>query len=84
MSPFVNLYLKGGNWPKRVENPSAAGWKSLPKWRIFLIWVENPRSACLKSLPKRREIGKRVEIPDNVKGKKDTERRIQRKFNAYY
>ena len=27
---------------------------------------------------------KRVEIPDNVKGKKDTERRIQGKFNAYY
>ena len=27
---------------------------------------------------------KRVENPDNVKGKKDTERRIQRKFNAYY
>lgn len=53
-----------------VEIPGAAGWKSLPKWRIFLIWVENPRSACLKSLPKRREIGKRVEIPDNVKGKK--------------
>ena len=46
--------------------------------------VEIPGAAGWKSLPKRREIGKRVEIPDNVKGKKDTERRIQRKFNAYY
>ena len=84
MPPVVNLYPNSGKQAKMVENPGVAGWKSLPKWRIFLIWVENPRSACLKSLPKRREIGKRVEIPDNVKGKKDTERRIQRKFNAYY
>lgn len=42
MPPFVNFYPKGGNRPKRVENP------------------------------------------DNVKGKKDKERRIQRKFNASY
>ncbi|HAI92870.1 MAG TPA: hypothetical protein DCM21_10145 [Butyrivibrio sp.] len=53
MSPFVNLYPKGGNRPKRVENPGAAGWKSLPKLREI---GENGRdsrcAACRKSLPK--------------------------------
>ena len=59
MSPFVNFYPKGGNRPKRVENPGAAGWKSLPKQRIFLIWVEIPDAAVRESLPKQRKIGEK-------------------------
>ncbi len=31
--PFVNLYSKGGNPGKKVEIPSTAGCKSLPKLR---------------------------------------------------
>ena len=45
MPPVGNLYPKGGKQTKRVENSGAAGWESLPKRRIFLIWVENPRPA---------------------------------------
>ena len=33
MPPVGNLYPKGGNRPKRVENPELACWKSLPKQR---------------------------------------------------
>ena len=31
--PVGNLYPNSEKLPKRVENPSAAGWKSLPKQR---------------------------------------------------
>ena len=73
MPPFVNLYPNSGKKAKRVDNPGAAGWKSLPKQRIFLILVEIPDAAVRESLPKQRKRSKRVDNPDNVKGKKDTE-----------
>ena len=59
MPPVGNLYLNGGNRPKRVENPGAAFGKSLPKQRIFLIWVEISDAAVRESLPKQREIGEK-------------------------
>ena len=50
MPPVVNLYPNSGNRPKRVENPGAAGWESLPKRWIFLIWVEILWAACPATL----------------------------------
>ena len=64
MPPVGNLYPNSGKQAKRVENPGVTGWKSLPKWRIFLIWVENPGDAFGKSLPKQRIFLILVEIPD--------------------
>ena len=55
MPPVVNLYPKGGKQTKRVEKPGAAVRESLPKRRIFLIWVENPDAAVREFLPKRRK-----------------------------
>lgn len=53
--PSGNLYPKGGNPGKKVENPVAAGCKSLPKRRKPGKKVENPRAAGCKSLPKGRK-----------------------------
>lgn len=56
MPPVVNLYPNSGNRPKRVENPGAAGWESLPKRWIFLIWVEILWAACPATLKTHPEI----------------------------
>ena len=63
MLPTGNLYPKGGNRPKRVEKPSAAVWKSLPKQRKSAEKVEIPDATVRKSLPKQRKSAEKVEIP---------------------
>ena len=42
-----------------VENPGAAGCKSLPKRRKSAEKVENPDAAVRESLPKQRKIGEK-------------------------
>ena len=54
--PSVNLYPKGGNPGKKVEIPSTAGCKSLPKVRKSAEKVEIPSSPGRKSLPKQWKI----------------------------
>ena len=51
-APPGNLYPNSENPPKRVENPVAAGCKSLPKQQKNGEKVENPVAAGRKSLPK--------------------------------
>ena len=46
-----NLYPNSENRPKRVENPSAAGWKSLPKQRKTAEKVEIPVAAMIPYIP---------------------------------
>ena len=53
--PSVNLYPKGGNPGKKVEIPSTAGCKSLPKVRKSVEKVEIPKVADREFLPKRRK-----------------------------
>ena len=52
MPPFGNLYPNSGNVQKRVEIPSGAVRKSLPKQRKSAEKVENSTAAVWKSLPK--------------------------------
>ncbi len=63
MPPVGNLYPNSGKQPKRVENPSAADRKSLPKQRKSAEKVEIPSAADRKSLPKQRKSDEKVEIP---------------------
>ena len=51
----------GGKTAEKVENPSAAGWKSLPKSGKPAEKVENPSAAGWKSLPKQRKSAEKVE-----------------------
>jgi len=53
--PSGNLYPKGGNPGKKVENPATAGCKSLPKVRKSAEKVEIPKVADREFLPKRRK-----------------------------
>ena len=57
MPPVVNLYPNSGKQAKRVEISGADVRESLPKQRIFLIWVEIPDADVRESLPKQRKIG---------------------------
>ena len=61
--PSGNLYPKGGNPGKKVENSVAVIRESLPKRRKSAETVENPAAAGCKSLPKVRKSAEKVEIP---------------------
>ena len=54
--PSGNLYPKGGNPGKKVENSVAVIRESLPKRRKSAEKVENPSSPGRKSLPKQWKI----------------------------
>ena len=58
-----NLYPNSGNVQKRVEIPSGAVRKSLPKQRKSAEKVENPTAAVRKSLPKQQKSAEKIEIP---------------------
>ena len=60
---YINLYPNSENRPKRVENPTAADRKSLPKQRKPAEKVEIPSAAGRKSLPKQRKSAEKVENP---------------------
>ena len=65
MSLLGNLYPNSGKPAKRVENPTAAVRKSLPKQRKSAEKVEIPDAAFGKSLPKQRKSAEKVEIPES-------------------